>query len=1403
MKVGGSVLRTVAAALCTAGVALALGAGTAQAFTQSDFVSFTLEGCRNNGSISLPNGSGQFICPDAAYTTGNLGKGWNELDLVPHRLTTTSGNQSNATTDYDVYVAADYQTSGHLGYDVISVPTVNPVSDASCTVSAGPQATDGSAQNPFGGGTDVVIYRQLTIHQAKNTTCVFDYFQRLALGSHLYPGSSLQSYMFDQVGLTGSKKTISIPVNQILPQSVSKDMSASQGTDHVWDVTKGPNNAVLDFGNTCSVDPSALKKGLQITVTWTKQAATPDGPITVITHVYATNPAARTITTSVTDVIYSGTTALDSSSATADIPANTTQLILTHTFLAPDGTTDLNDIATATYTDKATGIPVPGSTTAKASAIVQLNGPEQDASAVINDVEVISGTGLTFSTDSFSGASGAFDNGYAAGTTSTGPVSWTSASQSGSGQVVFDKTVYVTKGSAVTGDLSDTATVTGSSSFTAQATADVKLQSEATVSLIIGKTIDNVLEGSDTASFTFHVTDSSNTEVTGSPVTISFTAGQTSNSVTISGLAPGTYTVSEDAAGGWFTPAPKTTTISLPACSGEVDFSNQINPATARVRKVSVPGGFEANWTFSLNGPGGPVTATTSGTGFVTFGLGLKEGSYTITETPQDGWESDGGSSGCSFTVDYPADAGKEFDCTFTNTFQPTITLDKTGDALGKIGDPVHYTITLKNTSPSGGAAGTPTLSCTLVDTLVGINETVSLAPGGTVSRTPTYTVKAGDPDPLVNTVTADCTYVGLAQPVHAQATASTNLFQPGVKLTKTGSSLAKIGDTVTYNITILNTSSADSPNLVFNSFTDSVVSGVTPPAACSPLAPGASCSFSYTYVVKTTDPDPLLNTATVHYHPDGFPNDITSSDRWSLNLFQPSVKITKTGPAFSKAGDTATYNVTIQNTSSADTPNLVLASFSDSKVAGVTPPASCSPLAPGASCTFSYNYVVQVGDPDPLVNTATVHYNPTGSTSDVTSYSSWTTDLLHPSFTVAKACKAGTEPIAQAGPAIFTITFNNTGDAALHVVPSEGSAFDVAAGASGSYDYSVNGPFSATVNNTVTGTVTLAPAYNLTNSYPLTASGSCTVQGKANVVKTVSGQPPAADQTFTFQLRQGASTVSDGTILETDTTDTSGNISFSTPLVPGQTYQVCEWVMPGWNTNLAGDGPLFVPNSIVPPSLPNPNVNNMTVCANFTVTSGQTRTFSVDNTPPPGGRALTIGFWKNWASCSSSNGKGQTPMLDLALGIASASTTNPPGGLVVSAQNAGAGWPNFAPTWYLVLKGNPASTADNILAAPSCTYAVNLLNKTTVDGKTKKASDPVFNMTAQLVGAELNRFMGAGINGTTITNINRAVLLDGKYAFNGLTYSPKLTTADTNLANCLATQLDNYNNDRPVSSCP
>jgi hypothetical protein len=1275
-------------------------------FTGSNHVSFTLSACRlpdsNHDGIPdylLPI-AGKFVCHDADYTTGNLGKSWNELDLVPHRLTTQAGSQADATTDYNVIVAADNVTGGKTGYDVIDGFAVDTaLSDASCSVSAGPTTFDGTAGSPFGGGTDTVMYRILTLHQSKGTTCVFDYYQRLALGAHLYPGSSLQSYLFEDSGLSQGKKTLSIPVNQVAPQELDKDMTATRSSDHVWDLTKGATPAELAFNNTCDNNQSLSNNGVKITVTWTKHAANATGPATIITHIYATNPAARVVTlNNMTDNIYAGndqTTLLDSASAgPVDLPANTANiLILTHTFVWNNPGTSANDIATASYTDKVTGVPIPGTTTASASANVT-TASELNASAVINDVESITGSGLSYSTDSFSGASGAFDGGYVAGTKTTGSVSWTSDSQGDSGSVEFDKTIYATKGAIEpSGNLHDDATLTGSDGASATASADIPITVNTIASLTIDKTIPNILQTGETATFLFHVKSTNDVNAPDvASTSITFTAGQTHKTEDVSNLAPGVYYVFEDAAPGW-QPNPNGVQVDVSgnACSGTASFTNTAELAAARVKKVTNPAGFEGNWTFKLyKGANLLETATSSDGNFTNFTSTLGEGSYSIVETSQDGWQSDGGDAGCSFTVNLPADGGKTFDCTFTNTYQPTVDITKTGDTLSKIGDLAHYTIELDNTSSAGGAAGAPNLVCDISDPTIGFSKTVTLGPGDSDTSNPTFTVPAGASDPFLNTATANCHY----------------------------------------------------PNL--------------------------------TAVVAT------------------------DQSQWSTNLFQPSITVTKTGPTYSKVGDTANYSVTIKNTSSSDSPDLVFDSFSDSKAGSVSVPAACNTLAVGASCTVSYTYTVQAGDADPLVNTATAHYHPTGFTNDIHNSGQWSTDLLHPSFTLAKSCDS--QPVPQGGSASFTVTLHNTGDADLVIDPDEGASNTYSVAAGGSTTFAVTKPVPAgatSVSNTVNATATLASKYGLSNVVSATpASASCNVAGLAKVHKTVSGQPPAAGQTFHFELRSGASTFSDGTILEAKDTDASGNISFTTQLTPGTTYQICEWVFPGWNTNLAGDGPLFVPNSLIPPALPNPNVINLTVCANFTVTSGQTRTFTVDNSPPPGGRAVTIGFWKNWASCS---GGKQKPVLDQTLAAATGATTNPPGGLVYSAQNPGALWPNYAPTYYGVLKGK-ASTPNS---APDCLAATNLLNKSTIDGKKKMSSDPLFNMTAQLVGAELNRFIGAGINGTTIVNIDRAVLLNGKYKLNGLTYTPKLTTADANTANCLATQLDNYNNGRPVSLCP
>jgi hypothetical protein len=184
--------------LALGGAQMAVGISTQIAFSASQY---DLTGCSNDGTFTLPNASGQYICPDNNYTNGNLGKNWNELDHVPYRLTTSGAGS--------VSISADYQNNnGYLGYDLISVPTLNRTkSDPSCQISAGPQMIQGS-----------VISRDLTITQAAGTTCVFDYYERLARGSYQWSGSSLHSY------LSGGQ---SIPINVGKPAPIVATQAAS------------------------------------------------------------------------------------------------------------------------------------------------------------------------------------------------------------------------------------------------------------------------------------------------------------------------------------------------------------------------------------------------------------------------------------------------------------------------------------------------------------------------------------------------------------------------------------------------------------------------------------------------------------------------------------------------------------------------------------------------------------------------------------------------------------------------------------------------------------------------------------------------------------------------------------------------------------------------------------------------------------------------------------------------------------------------------------------------------------------------------------------------------------------------------------------------------------------------
>jgi uncharacterized repeat protein (TIGR01451 family) len=737
--------------------------------TASTSVNFTLEGCRNNGNVTLPNIDGDFICPDSAYTTGNLGKGWNELDLVPYRLTADAGTSAPATQTYDLAIVLDNEDAGRPGYDVLSVPVLNErLSDDSCSA---PAVGGQEELIPGLGGADVSIYRIVTITQLADTTCVYDYYGRLALGSHRYPGSSLHANLANEhLGTAGiGSKEVSIPVREIKPQELRKDMLATQGTGNVWNVTKTATPANVTFDQTCTDIVEDLSRSVSINVTWTRLQG-PDGEILVVTNIYAENPASRTITVNVSDQIYSGTTEMGAavSSGPVPVPANSEVLVLTHSTTVPTGTENLNDIATATYTDLVTGIAVPGTTTATATASVQDSGEATNETATITDVESISGSGFSYSVDSLvlDSGTGSFAGGYVAGTKTTAPVSW-STSQSDSGSVTFAKTVYATKGVVDDGSLSDTATLLGSSGFTMTAQADVALSASASVSLTIDKTIPDVLTGDETASFAFDVFDAEGVLVADSRRTIDFSAGDTTGSAAVSGLAPGTYTVHEvaDSSGQWATQADKIVTIRLPDCAGSVAFNNTPNPLGISLDK-KVNGADHATSGDALlvhSGDALTYDVVVTNTGLVP--LTITSLADTLRDPGFDGTCTQGIGSvlepGASFTCTYPMTAagdatnvatvggvdslGRDVtasDSTFVDVINPAIQVVKTvDDESPEVGQTVTYTYVVTNT-------GDTTLSdVTVVDDVLGAIGTIgTLASGASATLTRAVVVTAGTP---------------------------------------------------------------------------------------------------------------------------------------------------------------------------------------------------------------------------------------------------------------------------------------------------------------------------------------------------------------------------------------------------------------------------------------------------------------------------------------------------------------------------------------------------------------------------------------------------------------------------------------------------------------------------------
>jgi uncharacterized repeat protein (TIGR01451 family) len=212
------------------------------------------------------------------------------------------------------------------------------------------------------------------------------------------------------------------------------------------------------------------------------------------------------------------------------------------------------------------------------------------------------------------------------------------------------------------------------------------------------------------------------------------------------------------------------------------------------------------------------------------------------------------------------------------------------------------------------------------------------------------------------------------------------------IEVDKSGPDLSKVGDPTDYTVTITNTGNIQ---LFIESVMDTLAGDLTAAvvAQCGPLAVDEICAFDYSYTPVEADPDPLENTVTVSANSasDFSGTDATDSGSATVNLFQPDIEVTKDGDVTEAlVGDTVTYTVTIENTSSADSPDLVFDLIDDSLQGDLTDAANVdssdcgASLAAGDTCTIVYSRTVLESDPDPLVNTVSVESHPDGFTNDI-----------------------------------------------------------------------------------------------------------------------------------------------------------------------------------------------------------------------------------------------------------------------------------------------------------------------------------------------------------------------------------------------------------------------------------
>ncbi|WP_057916779.1 DUF7507 domain-containing protein [Lysobacter antibioticus] len=433
---------------------------------------------------------------------------------------------------------------------------------------------------------------------------------------------------------------------------------------------------------------------------------------------------------------------------------------------------------------------------------------------------------------------------------------------------------------------------------------------------------------------------------------------------------------------------------------------------------------------------------------------------------------------------------------------------DEDGSGTVSLGDTLTYTVTVTNTSASGNltnvvvsdskitpstitcATVAPTATCVLTGTYV---VTAADVTAGSISNTATSTsaiCPAGSTDPACTT-TVNTPVTPLSQTLAKAMTGNAD---------EDGSGTVSLGDTLTYTVTVTNTSA--SGNLTNVVVSDSKITPST--ITCATVAPTATCVLTGTYVVTAADvtAGSISNTATSTSPacPAGStdPACTTTVNTPVTPLSQTLAKAMtgnadEDGSGTVSLGDTLTYTVTVTNTSASG--NLTNVVVSDSKITPST--ITCATVAPTATCVLTGTYVVTAADvtAGSISNTATSTSPacPAGST-DPACTTTVNTPVTALSQTIAKtmtnADNDGSGTVTVGDVLTYTVTVTNTSASGnltnvvvndSKITPSSTTCASVAPGATcalvGTYTVTAADVSASSISNTATSTSTVCPA--------------------------------------------------------------------------------------------------------------------------------------------------------------------------------------------------------------------------------------------------------------------------------------------------------------------------------------